>query len=142
MNSARFHELADIYGGDTARWPIAERVSARWFQARRPLLSHRLLTDARKLDGVLAKSRAIPVSGRLHESISARAPGEPRRERLEGWLRGAWLGAGLAAACAAGIATGFAVTPDMASAVRASIGADPAEDAAAALREPTDLGEA
>ena len=142
MNPDRFRALTDSYGGDMARWPIAERGAARRFAVLNPFSSWRTLRRARGLDRILARSRESKVSRQLYERISRNVLAATERAAPEQWVRGALLGAGLAAACAAGIVTGIVFTPQIASTPHVVIGADPVEDATAALREPTDLGEA
>ncbi len=115
---------------------------ARIFAIRRPFFAWRVLRKERSLDGILRKSRVCRVSAQTRRRIVDDALRRRGRSLFERWVRGAGLGAGLAVACAAGLATGFALVPQFVTAPYLSIGADPTEDAAAALRDPTDLGEA
>ena len=138
----RFRALADSYGGDLSRWPDADSGAARQYAIRHPFAAWLTLRGARQLDRILATSHGLAVSRQLFERISQSASENPKHRPSGQWLHVAWLGAGLAAACAAGVATGVTLTSQIVSAPHAQIGADPVEAAAAALREPSELGEA
>ncbi|MFD1191920.1 hypothetical protein ACFQ27_15115, partial [Phenylobacterium conjunctum] len=53
MTPERFEELAEAYGGETARWPQAEREAAAALMAGRPDFAQAALAWADALDEVL-----------------------------------------------------------------------------------------
>lgn len=106
MNRQRFQELAEAYGGEVARWPLAEREAAALLMAEDPDFTRQTLAEADSLDALLDAWRPAPASSRLMEAILAVAPAPRPQPRWRGWLMPAGLGAGLAAACAAGVLFG------------------------------------
>lgn len=141
MNPRRFAALADGFGGDLGRWPVMERQSARHLVAADPSLA-KVLGDARRLDRMLDAAPAHSPSPELRERI-IRAATRPRPGGTTWrWTTALGLGAGFAGAAAAGVALAIAVAPESLSRPHASpASADPVEEAAALLREPSDLGE-
>jgi hypothetical protein len=139
MNEERFRSLAAAYGGAISRWPIADRAAARWFACSHLGLSRDVLRDAQRLDRVLRRSAKPHLGPQFRRALFEDARG-PRVEAVErrSWF-GAILGAGLATACAAGIGAGFAIAPLTTDTLASP--ADPAEVAAAALGNPTELGD-
>ena len=140
MNPDRFEGLAEAYGGDLDRWPPAERQAALRQAADQPALTGAALGKAARLDEILAAAPSQPPSRELRARIVQAAPG-PRSPLLAWrWLAGIGLTTGMLGAAAAGVAAGVVVAPMALS--RTHVAApDPAEEAAALLREPTDLGE-
>lgn len=109
MTPERFEDLAEAYGGDVARWPVAERDAAAALMAADPERTRDILARARDLDALLDAGPALSVPAVLVDRIVSQAP----RPRGPGWIR--WLlpvgmGAGLAAACAAGVVVGIHVS--------------------------------
>ncbi|MET3525424.1 hypothetical protein [Phenylobacterium koreense] len=111
MTYERFQQLAEAYGGDMARWPVAERDQAALFMAQEPDLARRVLEADAELDLLLDGWRMPAASVRLQDTILAAAPASRRRGlNPMAWLWGAGAGAGLAAACAAGLVLGVALS--------------------------------
>lgn len=106
MTRDRFEDLAEIYGGDVARWPAAERDAAALLMAAEPDFAKAALAAPANLDAVLDAWGPTPVSHQLREAVIAAAPVARARRGVRGWFWGAGLGAGLAAACAAGLVVG------------------------------------
>ena len=105
MTPERFGALADAYGGDIDRWPIAERDAA-WLHVRQHPDAQAVLSAAAGLDAALA-SWTVPGPGAaLAATIAlavARKHAHGRRLRL-------WLSSlGAAAALASGMAAGAIV---------------------------------
>lgn len=105
MIQARFEALAEAFGGDTSRWPAAEREAAAALMATDPAWTGRLLAEASKLDAQLEAYVAPPVPPGLVDRIVSSAP-SGRSAPWRAWLAPLGLGAGLAAACAAGVIAG------------------------------------
>jgi ferric-dicitrate binding protein FerR (iron transport regulator) len=104
MTPERFEALAEAFGGDIARWPVAERDAAAAMLAAEPAWADATLARAGELDAMLDALEAPRADGALAERIARAAPA-PRR-RWPAWLAPAGLGVGLAAACAAGVVLG------------------------------------
>src|SRR5581483_6242033 len=97
----RFHELAEAYGGDLARWPGAQRDAARAFAQARPELADAALAAARGLDAALAADEVGAPTSQLTQAIVAAGMEHRRPARAWRWAAGLGLGLGLAAAGAA-----------------------------------------
>lgn len=106
MTRERFEDLAEIYGGDIARWPAAERDAAALLMAAEPDFAKAALAAPADLDALLDAWTPLPVSHQLREAVIATAPANHARGGVRGWFWRAGLGAGLAAACAAGLVVG------------------------------------
>lgn len=106
MTRERFEDLAEIYGGDIARWPAAERDAAALLMAAEPDFAKAALAAPADLDALLDAWTPLPVSPQLREAVIASAPANRTRGGVRGWFWRAGLGAGLAAACAAGLVVG------------------------------------
>jgi hypothetical protein len=106
MTRERFEDLAEIYGGDIARWPAAERDAAALLMAAEPDFAKAALAAPADLDALLDAWTPLPVSYQLREALIASAPANRARGGVRGWFWRAGLGAGLAAACAAGLVVG------------------------------------
>lgn len=104
MTPERFETLAEAWGGDVARWPVAEREAAAELMAARPDWARTVLVAAGDLDAALAAYAPPRASVGLAERIAAEAPAA--RPRWRAWLLPLGMGAGLAAACAAGMVLG------------------------------------
>ncbi|NWA25819.1 hypothetical protein HX866_13055 [Pseudomonas gingeri] len=108
MTPERFAYLADAYGADLQRWPVAERVDARTLLERGDATSLLVLQQARQLDSLLDSYQLATPDPALARRIVASAP--PARptsfwSRYADWLsRVGFVGVGLA-----GIATGMLV---------------------------------
>ncbi|PHY22923.1 hypothetical protein [Caulobacter sp. BP25] len=121
MSLERFEDLAEIYGGDIARWPEGEREVARALLAAQAERLAPVLAAAAQLDRLLdlapAQSPSAALMGRLI-SAAPQAVAPARR-----WIAGLSAALGLSAAAVAGVATGvmmerspLAVAPSMAAA--------------------------
>jgi len=110
MTRERFEDLAEIYGGDIARWPAAERDGAALLMAADPDFAKAALAAPASLDAVLDAWAPLPVSHQLREAVIAGAPAARARSGVRGWFWRAGLGAGLAAACAAGLVVGVRIS--------------------------------
>lgn len=109
MTPERFEELADAFGGDTARWPAAERDAAAALMLRAPDLARGVLAEAEALDAVLDAWRPAHVPAALLEQVLAKAP-RRRAAGLAAWLWRGAIGASLAGACAAGLLMGVTLS--------------------------------
>jgi|GEM_PF-1278057 len=144
MSPDRFAALAGGFGGDLERWPPSEREVARRLAAARPTLTEAVLADARRLDRTLDAAPAMSPSPELRDRIVRAAPGPAARPTTSAawrWAAGLGLAAGLAGAAAAGVAVAVALAPTTLARPHAGPTADPVEEAALLLREPSDLGE-
>lgn len=106
MTRERFEDLAEIYGGDIARWPAAERDAAALLMAANPDFAKAALAAPAELDAMLDAWAPLVVSHPLREAVIAGAPTVRGRSGVRGWFWRAGLGAGLAGACAAGLVVG------------------------------------
>jgi hypothetical protein len=101
MDEERFRRLIEAYGGESARWPQAERAPALRYLAATPA-AHAIRAEARRLDQALDAWAPGGAGAGLAEAIAAGAP-TPRALRP----RDLWLsGVGLAAACVIGLMVG------------------------------------
>ena len=80
MTRERFEDLAEIYGGDIARWPLAERDAAALLMAADPDFAKAALAAPAGLDDLLGAWAPQPVSHQLREAVIASAP-RPRADR-------------------------------------------------------------
>jgi len=103
LTHERFEALAEAFGGEIARWPVADRDAAALLMAAEPAYAQGVLAAAGRLDAALDAWAAAPVPVALRERLIASAPGARARPALIPWLWRAGLGASLAAACAAGL---------------------------------------
>jgi len=104
MDEDRFERLIEAYGGESARWPQAERALALRYLAATPQ-AHRMRAAARRLDQALDAWAPPEASAGLRDRIAAGQPG-PRTLRP----RDLWIsGVGLAAACVIGLMVGAGV---------------------------------
>jgi hypothetical protein len=104
MDKERFEQLIEAYGGESARWPQAERAPAlRYLAATRA--AHAIRASARRLDETLDVWAPAGASLALHDRIVASAPVRrdigPRDLLISG--------VGLAAACVIGLMVGAGV---------------------------------
>jgi len=104
-----------------------------------PLVTGRVVDEARRLDQILAGAPSAVPSPQLRDRIVRAAPAA--RAAAWRWVSGVGLGAGLAAACVAGVAAGLVVTPSTIAPTSHAADPDPTEEAAILLREPPDLAE-
>jgi hypothetical protein len=141
MNPDRFAQLTWMFGGDTERWPAAEREAARGLAAARPALTEPLIEEARRLDRTLDGAPLARPSRELRDRIVQAAPRPRTTWAAPRWLAGLGLTAGLASAAVAGVAAGLSVAPATLAPPHIAPAADPGEEAAMLLREPSDLGE-
>ena len=104
MHEERFERLIEAYGGESARWPQADRALALRYLAATPQ-AHRRRATARRLDQMLDAWAPPEASAGLRERLAA---GQPRPRTLR--PRDLWIsGAGLAAACVIGLVVGAGV---------------------------------
>ncbi|MFC3070942.1 hypothetical protein [Phenylobacterium soli] len=108
MTRERFAALAEAFGGEVARWPLAERDGAAMLMAADAAWTGEVLAKAGALDAALDAWRPATASETTLAAILASAP-RRRGPRWLAWLSPAALGAGLAAACAAGVVVGVQV---------------------------------
>lgn len=140
MSVERFADLAEVYGGDVARWPEAERETARALLASQPVRLETVLAQATRLDRLLDLAPAQSVDSALLGRLIAAAPQPVSSARR--WLAGLGAALGLGAAALAGVAAGVAVGgaghpvgPPAESVIAADFTADLSE----ALQEPAAL---
>jgi len=109
MDEATLIALADIWGGDLRRWPMAEAEAARCWCAANPDRAERALFAARQLDAALEASPLPDVSIALRDRVIASATEAGLKVR-SGWpalKKLFWIGGvGWAAAACAGVVFG------------------------------------
>ncbi|PIB96147.1 hypothetical protein [Caulobacter sp. X] len=107
MSLERFEDLAEIYGGDIARWPEGEREAARALLAEKAERLAPVLAAAAQLDRLLDLAPAQSPDAALIGRLISAAP----RPAAAGWRWFAGLSAalGLSVAAAAGVVTGVMV---------------------------------
>lgn len=119
MDEARLRELADIWGGDLRRWPLADAEAARAWTVVNPGLAERALFEARQLDAALDASPRPAVSTALRDRVIAASgvAGLKARQGLSAALKRLfWIGGvGWAAAACAGIVFGTTLGSQMAA---------------------------
>ncbi len=140
MTVERFADLAEIYGGDVARWPEAEREIARALLAAEPVRLERVLADAARLDRLLDLAPSQSADAALLGRLIAAAP-RPA-STVQRWLAGASAALGLGVAALAGVAVGVMIgqadhgrAPQGQSVIATDFTADLSE----ALQEPAAL---
>nr|WP_295663161.1 hypothetical protein [Polymorphobacter sp.] len=106
----RAAEIIAAYGGDTARWPDAERATALAVIAGNPALKA-ALTEARKLDVDLTSWACRPVRNGDARMAAAAAMRQPRS--FMRWAAGGSIAASLAAAIV--LLTPTEITPSTAA---------------------------
>lgn len=116
MNLERFAVLAEAYGGDVGRWPLAEREAATLLMAARPEATAPILSAQGDLDWALDAWRAPAASSALQAAILAAAPVARRAPAWRSWVWRTGLGAGLMAAGAAGVMAGVVASSAIAPA--------------------------
>lgn len=91
LNEARFRALADAYGSDLSRWPVAEQAAARDWQISHPEAAALILSEAELLDQWLdhAPTAWVPEAlahavAQQHHSLQTRTL---RRAGLTLWGR-------------------------------------------------------
>jgi len=140
MTVERFADLAEIYGGDVARWPEAEREIARALLAAEPVRLEAVLADAARLDRLLDLAPAQSADSALLGRLIAAAP-RPA-STVQRWLAGAGAALGLGVAALAGVAVGVMIgqadhgRPPQGQSV---IATDFTADLSEALQEPAAL---
>jgi hypothetical protein len=139
MTVERFAQLAEIHGGDTARWPEACREAARASLVADPETLGPILAEAAHLDRLLDLAPAGAVNAALLGHLIATAPQPVSSARR--WIAGLGAALGLAAAAFAGVAVGVAVGHDqpVASEAQVVIATDFTSDLSEALEEPAEL---
>lgn len=140
MTVERFADLADIYGGDVARWPEAEREIARALLAAEPVRLEAVLADAARLDRLLDLAPAQSADAALLGRLIAAAP-QPA-SAVQRWLTGAGAALGLGFAALAGVAVGVAIGQadhGRAPQGQSMIATDFTTDLSEALEEPAAL---
>jgi hypothetical protein len=141
MSPDRFAQLTWMYGGDAERWPAAEREAASRLAVAQPALTEPLIEEARRLDRTLDAAPSARPSRELRDRIVQAAPRPRTTWSAPRWLAALGLTAGLAGAAVAGVAAGLSVAPVTLAPPHIAPAADPGEEAAMLLREPSDLGE-
>lgn len=122
MTLDRLTVLADAWGGDLRRWPVADRAEAERMLAVDPE-ARAVLEAASAFDALLSTSPQPRASAALRDRVIAsasRAGLKPRAARRF-WFDRLVLasGAGWAAAACAGIIVGLGLTPHMTADVQA-----------------------
>ena len=144
MSFERFEDLAEIYGGEIARWPEGDREAARALLVAHAERLSPVLAAASQLDRLLDLAPAQAVDAALLGRLITAAPHAAAPARR--WIAGLGAALGLSAAAFAGVVIGVATgrPPEVAAPVVAS--AEPvvtAVDTSAALQdalaEPTAL---
>lgn len=106
----RFRALADAYGADLARWPLADRPAAERFIKARPELAEAILDDARVLDRVLDQGAPHRVDPALLDAILEQA--EARSAAMNPASRPPrWAGLAAALALMVGLGAGWLAAP-------------------------------
>lgn len=138
MSLERFEDLAEIYGGDIARWPEGEREAARALLATEAERLAPVLAAAGQLDRLLdlapAQSPDAALMGRLISAAPQPAGGGRR------WIAGLTAAFGLTAAAFAGVLVGVTIgrPAQMAAPVAVTTAAEPvvtAVDTSASLQD-------
>ena len=140
MSVERFADLAQVYGGDVARWPEAERETARALLASQPARLEAVLAQAARLDRLLDLAPAQSVDAALLGRLIAAAPQPVSSARR--WLAGLGAALGLGAVALAGVAVGVAVggrTHPVSPPAESVIAADFTAELSEALQEPAAL---
>ena len=125
MAIERFEDLAEIYGGEIARWPEGEREAARALLAIEADHLAPVLAAAAGLDRLLdlapAQGPDAALLGRLIAAAPRPAAAGPR------WIAGLSAALGLSAAAFAGVFVGVAVerAPQAAAPVAVAAAAEP-----------------
>jgi hypothetical protein len=138
MSLERFEDLAEIYGGDIARWPEGQREAARALLAAEAGRLSPVLAAAAQLDRLLDLAPAQRPDAALMGRLISAAPqpaGGGRR-----WIAGLTAAFGLTAAAFAGVLVGVTVgrPAQMAAPVAVVTSAEPvvtAVDTSAALQD-------
>lgn len=107
MPLERFEDLAEIYGGEIARWPEGEREAARALLAANPERLSPVLAGAAQLDRLLDLAPAQSVDAALLGRLIAAAPQAPGSARR--WIAGLGAALGLSAAAFAGVLVGVSL---------------------------------
>lgn len=114
MDEARFKALAEAYGADVERWPVAERDAARRRLADAGPDARAALKEAAALDALLKEAPQAHLDARLIGRVMADAQARvrPRPSAVFGGgaiaLSGFGARAGLIAACLALVSVGVA----------------------------------
>lgn len=106
MTPERFAYLADAYGANLQRWPVAEQRAAQALLDSANVHAREALHEAGRLDGLLDSHHVAALDPALVRQVRLSAP-----TRRSFWARYAgWLSpAGLVGVGVAGIATGMLV---------------------------------
>lgn len=107
MTLERFEDLAEIYGGEIARWPEGEREAARALLAAEGPRLTPVLTAAAQLDRLLDLAPAQAPNAALLGRLIAAAPQPAAPARR--WIAGLGAALGLSAAAFAGVAVGVVI---------------------------------
>lgn len=136
MSFERFEDLAEIYGGEIARWPEAEREAARALLVAHADRLSPVLAAAAQLDRLLDLAPAQSADAALLGRLIAAAPQPAASGRR--WIAGLGAALGLSAAACAGVAIGVATGRPPEVAPAAMVSAEPvvtAVDTSAALQD-------
>lgn len=110
MTLERFAELAEAYGGDVTRWPLACRDAAAELMILQPQATAQMLEAAGELDWALHQWRAPSPGPALQAAVLTAAPRPKVEQAWRTWIWRTGLGAGLMAAGAAGLMAGVVVS--------------------------------
>ncbi|HEX4196993.1 MAG TPA: hypothetical protein VHZ26_06085 [Caulobacteraceae bacterium] len=101
MDEERFRRLIEAYGGESARWPQAERAPALRYLAA-TAAAHATRAEARRLDQMLDAWAVDDRAAALAARIAAGAPASRSLRPRDLWISGV----SLAAACVIGVMVG------------------------------------
>ena len=107
MDFERFEDLAEIYGGEIARWPEGVRETARALLVAHPERLSPVLASAAQLDRLLDLAPAQSVDAAMLGRLIAAAPQAPNTARR--WIAGLGAALGLSAAAFAGVLAGVSI---------------------------------
>jgi hypothetical protein len=136
MTEDRFRALAEAYGADLRRWPLAERDAAQAFVEANRDVAEAILDIERSLEAQLEAYIVEPPPA-LRQRVIDLAPRARAVARAWRWITALGLGVGLAASAAAGVAAGVSFAP---ASVTRLLGGEPVSNAddSGLLGDPSD----
>jgi hypothetical protein len=137
MTEDRFRALAEAYGADLRRWPLAERDAAQAFLEANADAAAAILELERALEAQL-EAYIVEPSPSLRGRVIDIAPRARAVDRTWRWITALGLGLGLAASVVAGVAAGVSFVPgSVARLIGGGEAANTADDSGL-LADPTD----
>jgi len=107
MTEEEFVRLAETYGGDTARWPVAQRAAAAAALQVKPELAG-ILAEAAALDCLLGQVPAAKFTTAQTDRV-VRATRQVRQRHPQNYRRLALQAAAVVLCAGIGLAAGFAL---------------------------------